>query len=65
MKHHKTIHEAATRSAGKPDPKAIEVRAYELYSNRGSEHGHDAKDWLQAEAELIQRGEATHASIAG
>jgi hypothetical protein len=27
-------------------------RAYELYQQRGGEHGHDVDDWLQAEAEL-------------
>ena len=27
-------------------------RAYELYEERGDEHGHDVDDWLQAEREL-------------
>jgi hypothetical protein len=27
-------------------------RAYELYEERGCEHGHDVDDWLQAEREL-------------
>jgi len=27
-------------------------RAYELYLERGSEHGHDLDDWLLAEREL-------------
>jgi Protein of unknown function (DUF2934) len=36
--------------------RAIAQRAYELYVQRGSEHGHDIIDvWLQAEREL--RGE--------
>jgi hypothetical protein len=59
MKHRKTIHEAATLSAGKPDPKTIELRAYELYLNQGRDPGHDSEGWMQAEAELIQLGEAT------
>jgi hypothetical protein len=29
----------------------IRERAYELYENRGGEHGHDLDDWLKAEAE--------------
>ena len=30
----------------------IARRAYELYEQRGGEHGHDMDDWLQAEREL-------------
>jgi hypothetical protein len=30
----------------------IEVRAYELFEQRGREDGHDLDDWLQAEAEI-------------
>ena len=30
----------------------IKVRAYELFEQRGREHGHDLDDWLQAEVEL-------------
>jgi HSP20 family molecular chaperone IbpA len=28
-------------------------RAYELYENRGCEHGHDSEDWFQAESEIF------------
>lgn len=31
----------------------IRQRAYELYEQRGFEHGHDMDDWLQAEAEVM------------
>jgi len=31
---------------------AIKLRAYELFEQRGKEHGHDLDDWLQAEAQL-------------
>ncbi len=34
----------------------IRRRAYELYQERGREHGHDLDDWLQAEAEIIRKG---------
>ena len=33
----------------------IATRAYELYTARGYQHGHDVEDWLAAEAELTQR----------
>jgi len=35
--------------------KQIQLRAYELYEQRGQEHGHDVEDWLRAEAELSMR----------
>jgi hypothetical protein len=35
-----------------PTVEATAKRAYELYLARGGEHGHDAEDWLRAEAEL-------------
>jgi uncharacterized protein len=35
-----------------PFRQQIEVRAYELFEQRGREEGHDLEDWLQAEAEI-------------
>lgn len=35
-----------------PSREQIAHRAYELFLARGSEHGHDQEDWLQAEREL-------------
>jgi len=32
--------------------------AYELYEQRGREHGHDLDDWLAAESEVIQAVES-------
>jgi hypothetical protein len=32
---------------------AIRVRAYELWEKRGRQHGSDAEDWLEAEAEIL------------
>jgi hypothetical protein len=44
------------------DPAGLEEqirrRAYELYEARGHEHGHDREDWLQAEAEVLDRATA-------
>lgn len=32
----------------------IARRAYELFEERGCEHGHDREDWFRAEAELLR-----------
>jgi hypothetical protein len=37
-----------------PSEEQVRVRAYQLYLERGGQHGHDADDWLQAEYELMQ-----------
>lgn len=42
----------------------IRRRAYELYERRGREHGHEAEDWLQAEAELAQERPIVAARLA-
>ena len=42
-------------AAPEPDRQAIEVRAYELYLERGGGDGDDVNDWLRAEQELILR----------
>ncbi len=31
----------------------VRMRAYELFEQRGGQHGHDLEDWLQAEAEVL------------
>ena len=43
---------------GEPSPTAAEIgrRAYEIFLERGSIHGHDLDDWLQAEHELKEEG---------
>jgi hypothetical protein len=30
-------------------------RAYELYVQRGQEHGHDIEDWLEAERQILPK----------
>jgi len=43
-----------------PSEGQIQVRAYEIYLNRGCEDGHALEDWLAAETELIaQSGTAS------
>jgi len=33
----------------------IAKRAYELYIQRGQEHGHDLEDWLEAERQILPK----------
>ena len=33
----------------------IRVRAFHMYQQRGSKHGHDIQDWLKAERQITQR----------
>ncbi len=44
-------------SETKPSETQIEERAYELYLERGCEHGRDIEDWLEAERELTELAE--------
>jgi hypothetical protein len=58
MNHHKNKHNHGSNdqhSGSSPDQKKIELRAYDLYLERGSDPGHDFEDWLQAERELTNR----------
>ena len=40
-----------------PTRDQIEVRAYEIYLQRGGADGNDVQDWLQAESELLAQAE--------
>jgi hypothetical protein len=42
-----------------PPEETIRVRAYEIFVERGYEHGHHVDDWLAAEQELKSRNHAT------
>jgi hypothetical protein len=53
-----------TQLAEPPYYLEIQVRAYELYEQRGREHGHDLGDWLQAEAELTKAARSQIRGIA-
>jgi len=33
----------------------VEIRAHELYEQRGKEEGHEKEDWLRAESEIANR----------
>ena len=50
--------EAGAGENGGPLPTPVEVgrRAYEIFVERGSAHGRDLDDWLQAEHELREKG---------
>jgi hypothetical protein len=41
---------------------AVSRHAYGLFQARGSEHGHDVEDWLEAEAELLNNSTSEIAS---
>jgi hypothetical protein len=43
---------------GEPSSRRAEIgrRAYEIFLERESVHGHDLDDWLQAEHELKEEG---------
>jgi len=45
----------APRSTSHPTHDEIEFRAYQMYLERGGEHGRDVEDWLQAERELLKK----------
>lgn len=40
---------------------AIRFRAYQLFEQRGGNHGFDIEDWLRAEGEIASRGAAQSA----
>jgi Protein of unknown function (DUF2934) len=37
-----------------PSHDEIEVRAFQIYIERGGAYGHDIEDWLKAERELLE-----------
>jgi hypothetical protein len=45
---------AASGTTAIPTPEDVARRAFELFCERGGEHGHDLEDWLRAERELRQ-----------
>ena len=46
-----------------PSIEEIEIRAYEIYLERGGEEGRSVEDWLAAEKELTERQEQPGPSI--
>jgi hypothetical protein len=47
---------ATTQAGSTPELlEQIRLRAYQLFEQRGRDEGHHLEDWLQAEAEVIQR----------
>jgi len=54
------IEKSSARSApqtaeGHPTSEEIELRAHQIYVERGGAHGQDVEDWLQAERELLEK----------
>jgi hypothetical protein len=54
------LHEATAEGNGHmttikyPTEQQVRAHAYQIYLERGGQHGHDMDDWLQAEYELVQ-----------
>jgi hypothetical protein len=46
-----------------PTGEEIELRAFQIYVERGSADGHDVEDWLQAERELSGRYQRTEPMV--
>jgi hypothetical protein len=46
-----------SKTAFAPSPDAAARRAYSIYTNQGSQPGHEVKHWLEAEAQLFGRVE--------
>jgi hypothetical protein len=44
-----------TEQQGKPTREQIEMRAYQMYIERGAQDGSAVEDWLAAERELTQQ----------
>ena len=42
-----------------PTGEEIELRAYQIYIERGGDDGHYVDDWLQAELELFEKYQRT------
>ncbi len=40
---------------GHPTREEIELRAYQIYLQRGGVQGQEVEDWLQAERELLEK----------
>lgn len=46
-------------ASGSPTREEIELRAHQIYVERGGVQGRDVEDWLQAERELLEKYEKT------
>ena len=53
---------ALPSSTPTPGNEAIAARAYQLFLQRGGEHGRELDDWLTAERELVGAAAATNVS---
>lgn len=55
---------ATSKTALKPTPQEIALRAYQLWESEGCKPGQDTKYWLQAEKELCDARQAAPAATA-
>jgi hypothetical protein len=58
-----TPHQSDTQPGSTPELlEQIRIRAYELFERRGRDQGHELEDWLQAEAEVLEKSGKTTAA---
>ena len=55
---HPVVSKAQTPGS-RPTREEVELRAYQIYIDRGGAAGNDMDDWLQAERELLEKYEKT------
>jgi Protein of unknown function (DUF2934) len=58
INHSPTANQQASGAIETPRAQAIEVRAYELWLERGSPHGSPEEDWYRAEQEFFTTAES-------
>ena len=63
MPKEKEIPQAANEGSLEVTENIIRERAYQLFEERGYEHGHDVEDWLQAESEIIGKKPSARADM--
>ena len=51
----KPTEKSSPESEPAPAREEIELRAYQIYVERGGAHGQDVDDWQQAERELVEK----------
>lgn len=51
----KKVLPASTVASAELTDEFMRLRAYQLFEQRGYQHGHDVEDWLQAKTEILSK----------
>jgi hypothetical protein len=57
MSEYKTVKKSSLGGTHQPDEQfyaRVAKKAYELFEQRGGDHGHDVDDWLKAERMVVE-----------